>query len=100
MAMEDDPVLVDVEHRLADHLAANRRLLYEASLIKRKRSTKEQVRSLWQGLYDIVSAMRPMTVRQVFYQATVRGAVEKTEAGYSKVQRALAQMRKEGAMPY
>jgi hypothetical protein len=100
MAMEDDPGLVDAEHRLADHLAANRRLLYEASLIKRKRSTKEQVRSLRQELYDIVSAMRPMTVRQVFYQATVRGAVEKTEAGYSKVQRALAQMRKEGAMPY
>ena len=30
--------------------------------------------------------MKPMTVRQVFYQATVRGIVEKTEAGYTKVQ--------------
>ena len=27
-----------------------------------------------------------MTVRQVFYQATVRGLVEKAETGYNKVQ--------------
>jgi hypothetical protein len=26
-----------------------------------------------------------MTARQVFYQATVRGLVEKAESGYSKV---------------
>jgi hypothetical protein len=38
------------------------------------------------ALYDIVSSMRPMTVRQAFYQATVAGLVEKTEQGYSKVQ--------------
>jgi hypothetical protein len=30
--------------------------------------------------------MQPMTVRQVFYQATVRGLVEKSECGYDKVQ--------------
>ena len=34
-----------------------------------------------------------MTVRQVFYQATV-GIVEKTEAGYTKVQTDLVQMRR------
>ena len=27
-----------------------------------------------------------MTVRQVFYQATVRGLVEKAESGYGKIQ--------------
>jgi hypothetical protein len=31
-----------------------------------------------------------MTVRQVFYQATVHGLVEKSEAGYNKVQTDLA----------
>jgi len=41
-----------------------------------------------------------MTVRQVFYQATVLGVVEKTEAGYSKVQTDLVQMRREGHLPY
>ncbi len=37
-----------------------------------------------------------MTVRQVFYQATVRGVVEKSEAGYTKVQTDLVIMRRAG----
>ena len=41
-----------------------------------------------------------MTVRQVFYQATVAGIVEKSEAGYNKVQTDLVQMRKAGALRY
>ncbi len=40
--------------------------------------------------------MKPMTVRQVFYQATVRGIVDKTEAGYCKVQTDLTLMRRDG----
>lgn len=52
------------------------------------------------GLFFIVEAMRPMTVRQVFYQATVSHIVEKTERGYDKVQIALANMRRARAMPY
>ena len=44
--------------------------------------------------------MQPMTVRQVFYQATVKGVVEKTEAGYIKVQTDLVFMRKSGMLPY
>ena len=34
-----------------------------------------------------------MTVRQVFYQATVRGIIEKTENGYAKVRPTSAEMR-------
>jgi hypothetical protein len=41
-----------------------------------------------------------MTVRQVFYQAAVRGLVEKAESGYSKVQTDLVLLRRSGAMPY
>jgi hypothetical protein len=44
--------------------------------------------------------MKPMTVRQVFYQATVRGIVEKSEAGYAKVQTDLTHMRRASEMPY
>ena len=40
-----------------------------------------------------------MTVRQVVLQATVKGIVEKTEAGYAKVQTDLVQMRKAGDLP-
>jgi hypothetical protein len=41
-----------------------------------------------------------MTVRQVFYQATLRVIVEKTERGYTKVQNDLVLMRKGGKLPY
>ena len=41
-----------------------------------------------------------MSVRQVFYQATVRNLVEKNEAGYSKVQTDLVVMRRRGDLPY
>ena len=74
--------------------------LYQASPISRRRSTKAEVENRRERLYEIVSAMRPMTVRQVFYQATVRDIVEKTEAGYTKVQTDLVLMRKAGALPY
>jgi hypothetical protein len=58
---------------------------------KRKRATKTQMQERRAALIEIVAAMRPMTVRQVFYQATVKGIVEKTEAGYDKIQTTLAE---------
>ena len=74
--------------------------IYEASPIKRSRSTKAQVSHRRAILLDIIDGQRPMTVRQVFYQATVRNVVEKSETGYNKVQTDLVQMRKAGALPY
>jgi hypothetical protein len=73
---------------------------YQASPIKRVRSTKAAVEARRSTLLDIVAAMQPMTVRQVFYQATVRGVVEKSDAGYVKVQTDLVLMRKSGDLPY
>jgi hypothetical protein len=73
---------------------------YQASPVKRNRATKEQVLGRRQQLYNIVAEQRPMTVRQVFYQATVHNLVEKTEAGYTKVQTDLVQMRRDGMLPY
>jgi hypothetical protein len=74
--------------------------LYKASRIKRRRATKDQVLRRRASLFDIVEAMRPMTVRQVFYQATVGGIVDKAEAGYAIVQTDLVQMRKAAVLPY
>ena len=74
--------------------------IYPASPIKRHRATKAEVEQRRDSLLAIVKAMRPMTVRQVFYQATVRGIVEKSEAGYTKVQTDLVQMRRAGILPY
>jgi hypothetical protein len=52
------------------------------------------------ALVQIVEQIHPCTVRQTFYQATIRGIVEKTEAGYDKVQRALVELRMSGRIPF
>lgn len=74
--------------------------VYQASPIKRRRATKAEVAARRENLFGIISAMRPMTVRQVFYQASVRGLIDKSEAGYAKVQTDLVQMRRSGMLRY
>jgi hypothetical protein len=72
-----------------------------ASLIKpRCRASRAQIEARREALFEIVKANRPCTVRQAFYQATVRGVVDKTEGGYAKVQTDLANMRRAGIIPY
>src|SRR6516165_8611136 len=68
--------------------------------IKRHRSTKAEVEARREALLDIIDDGKPMTVRQVFYQATVHGIVEKAETGYAKVQTDLTLMRRAGELPY
>jgi hypothetical protein len=75
-------------------------LSYPASHIKRRRATKAEVTSRRIDLCLIVRDMKPMTVRQVFYQASVRGLVEKSESGYAMVQTDLVYMRRAGVLPY
>ena len=54
--------------------------VYEPNPIKRKRRTKAGLEQLDLALADIVAEIQPATVRQVFYQAVVRGLVPKDEA--------------------
>lgn len=75
--------------------------LYGTSPIKRSRRTRDDVEALDRALHEIVGADPPMTVRQVFYQATVRGLVPKHEGkGYRVVQRRLVALREAGVLPY
>jgi hypothetical protein len=74
--------------------------VYPASRIKRRRATKAEVENRRRELFDIVQEMYPMSVRGVYYQATVRSLVEKTEGGYDKVQHDLVLMRRAGYLPY
>lgn len=73
---------------------------YAPRVIKSGRSSKADVEARRNALLHIVAEGRPMTVRQVFYQATVRGVIEKSEAGYSKVKTDLGIMRRSGTLPY
>jgi hypothetical protein len=66
----------------------------------RRRSTSEEMKARREALYNIVAEQQPMTVRQVFYQATVHGLVPKTENGYQMVATDLGNMRREGELPY
>jgi hypothetical protein len=78
----------------------SRSTAYAPRQIKRSRSTKAEVEAWREALLEIIEQGQPMTVRQVFYQATVRGIVEKAETGYSKVQTDLTLMRRAGDLPY
>lgn len=50
---------------------------YDASHInRRQRATKAEITSRRKAIYGTVESMQPMTVRQVFYQASVLGLVE------------------------
>jgi hypothetical protein len=82
------------------HFAADS--VYPTSRIKPKRirAKKAEVINRRDELYKLVDNMRPMTVRQVFYQASVRKLVDKSESGYFKVQDDLSIMRRAGRLPY
>jgi hypothetical protein len=72
---------------------------YAASRIKWRASAAEMEERL-NALEAIVAEINPCSVRQVFYQAVVRGLLEKTENNYDKVQRALVKMRRLNRIPY
>ncbi len=75
--------------------------VYGASPTKRPRRTLAELEALDYALAEIVSEIEPATVRQVFYQAVVRGLVPKDEArGYKLVQRRLVKLRECGEIPY
>ena len=66
-----------------------------------RRPIRKDTARLWIEIvrsFDICDT--PMTVRQMFYQCSVKGVVEKTEPGYKQIANHLGIMRKEGVIPY
>lgn len=64
-------------------------------------SMRDDTFQLQAGILNIFHEQEPpMTVRQVYYQCTVKGLIPKTEAGYNKVQSQLTAMRRAGSIPY
>jgi hypothetical protein len=71
------------------------------STIKRTRRTRAEIEALDYALCEIVDQFRPVTVRQVFYQAVNRALVPKSETkGYRVVQRRLVALRESGDIPH
>lgn len=77
-------------------------MIYQASQIKRHRATKEDMAARAAFLIDYATKHQPVTVRQLFYAATVVGVtgIDKDESGYNKVQTQVLQLRRDGSMPY
>jgi hypothetical protein len=67
----------------------------------KNRRTKAQMQELEDRLHGLLADIKPATVRQTFYQATVLGLVPKNEnQGYKPIQKLLVRMRRKGRIPY
>lgn len=66
----------------------------------RKRRSKAEMAALSDALTEIVDDHQPCSVRQVFYLATTRGLVPKTEAAYRSVARILKMLRLAGDIDF
>ena len=79
------------------------RQVYEASLVNgRHRATRDEMAE--RAMFLIAYARRhgPVTVRQLYFRAEVEGisGIDKTDAGYDKVQRQVLELRRSGRLPY
>ena len=77
-------------------------MVYGASTLKRRRATKAEMEERARFLLDYAQAHGPVTVRGLYYQATVAQVpgIEKVEAGYRKVQAQTLKLRRDHRMPY
>lgn len=67
---------------------------------KKRRGLGKRTRMLMGAILAAFEEVEPpVTVRQMFYMMSVRGAAPKTEAGYRQPQRVLLMMRRAG-IPY
>jgi hypothetical protein len=76
--------------------------VYHASPIKRRRATATEMEARAEFLIDYATRHGPVTVRQLFYAATVADVpgIDKTEAGYCKVQTQVLALRRAGRLDY
>ncbi|SLN72053.1 hypothetical protein ROJ8625_03783 [Roseivivax jejudonensis] len=74
--------------------------VYQAGRIKRGRATGAEMEARADFLISYANLHGPVTVRQLFYAATVAGLIEKSESGYGKVQAQVLALRRAGRMPY
>lgn len=69
--------------------------------IKFKQATKAEFEQRQAGVLDLIKGMdHPVTVRQMFYAATVAGLIDKTELGYQTISRDLTDLRESEDVPW
>jgi hypothetical protein len=75
---------------------------YGASPVKRRRATKGEMEERAKFLLAYAAEHGPVTVRGLYYQAEVATVpdIDKTENGYTRVQRQVLALRRSSRMPY
>ncbi|MGE4249051.1 MAG: hypothetical protein AB7F09_06660 [Parvibaculaceae bacterium] len=75
---------------------------YAASPVKRSRATQADMEERAAFMIDYAERHGPVTVRGLYYQCEVHGlpGIDKTDAGYDKVQRQVLALRRQGRMSY
>ena len=74
--------------------------VYGAGPLRRIRPTRLQLQNRREVLVEIVTEGHPLTVRQTFYRAVVKGVTEKSHRGYRRVQEDLRKLREVKEIPY
>ena len=67
---------------------------------KSGRPLAPQTIAIREAILELPREQRQMTVRGIFYMLTVRGIVDKTEAGYRQVQRQVLLLRRQGELAW
>jgi hypothetical protein len=76
-------------------------MAYKASMIKRKRRSKQEIAVIEDTMYSILEEVHPRTGRNVFYLVSGLGLIAKTENEYNNtVIRLLTRMRKQRRLPF
>ncbi|MBB5273965.1 hypothetical protein HNR26_000003 [Rhizobium rosettiformans] len=77
-------------------------LLNHANDNRRHRGTNEEMETRARFLIDYAAKHAPVTVRQLFYAATVAGipGIQKDDNGYNAIQQQVLKLRRTGRMPY
>jgi hypothetical protein len=75
---------------------------YPASPVKRRRATGDEMEARAAFFIAYARAHHPVTVRGLYYQAEVHGVpgIDKTDAGYDKVQAQVLKLRRAGRLDY
>ena len=67
---------------------------------KRVRRNGEQMKTVKDAIFKFAQEMRPVSVRQIFYNLTTQNIVDKTKNGYEQVVSISGKMREDGELPF
>ena len=67
---------------------------------KHIRRNGEQMKTVKDAILNFAQEMRPVSVRQIFYNLTTQNIVDKTENAYKRVVKISGNMREDGELPF